>query len=530
MKLENIILPGRDPESRWDVVLEAGRITSIHRSSTFSSDSAAAPASLLLPSLCHPHVHLDKAYLLTCNRQHHHPKTTSHQRPDESSGNTEPGSRSEETGQSDDRHLGSRLKELSHPTYTDLSPQSGSFSEALTFTSRAKHRYTPTDLHLRGSQLLATSLVQGVTSCRAFVELDHVTGHQCIDAAVALKRAFNNKFRLQICAFAQDPIFSTEYGEENRRILDEGLEEYGTDVEVLGTTPYVEETVDASTRNIQWAIETALEHALHLDFHLDYNLDETRAPMVWDVLRLLKQARWNERAQKGKTIVLGHCSRLTMCSDSEMVELAKEVKESELPVYFVALPTSDLFMMGRPLPVTAKMKPEGDQESLQQRSTAHRPRGTLQVVDMIRRFGLSACLAVNNVGNAFTPWGTGDPLSLASMGVGIYQAGTEDDANVLFECVSSRARQAIGLSAEKFAVGHEMVGDESSAGNLGTDCALSDTLDLEEGCAGPFLLVRNEEWVGCPGHLGLEVPARQRVSVRDVVWDPPEASLRQVIY
>ncbi|EXJ86734.1 hypothetical protein A1O3_03688 [Capronia epimyces CBS 606.96] len=494
MRLENIVLPGRDPSSRWEVGVAAGKITSIRPSP--DSFSPSDPASLLLPSLCHPHIHLDKAYLLTGNSQHHP-------------------SRSQPTSRSDEL-----------PDYTDLTPQSGSFSEALAFTSRAKQRYTPADLHLRGSQLLATSLLQGVTSCRAFVELDHVTGDKCLEVAVALKRGFNDKLRLQICAFAQDPIFSTEHAEENRRILNHALQQYESEIEALGTTPYVEETPEASERNIRWAIETALAYSLHLDFHLDYNLDKDRAPMVWDVLRLLKQARWNERAEKGKTIVLGHCSRLTLCSDVELVVLAKAIRDSELPIHFVGLPTSDLFMMGRPQSTEARPEPSGLQA---QDQSAHRPRGTLQVLDMIHRLGLSACLSVNNVGNAFTPWGTGDPLSLASLGVGIYQAGTDDDARTLFECVSSRARRALGLSIEK-AAEKAARGQDVQQTDMSVVEADGDTLDLKEGRTGPFLLIRNEEWVGCPGHLGLKVPARQRVRVRDVVWDPPEIVLRQVIY
>lgn len=56
-----------------------------------------------------------------------------------------------------------------HPSYSDLEPQSGSFQEALSNTSQAKARYTEQDLYLRGSQLLAASYTQGVTSLRAFV-------------------------------------------------------------------------------------------------------------------------------------------------------------------------------------------------------------------------------------------------------------------------------------------------------------------------------------------------------------------------
>jgi cytosine/adenosine deaminase-related metal-dependent hydrolase len=514
MKLQNVILPGRDPKSRWNVTLESDTITSItpaDPSSSPSTSSPGTPSSLLLPPLCHPHIHLDKAYILTCN-SHHNPLT----------------SYEAQVGQLSD--------------YTDLTPQSGSFSEALTKTSQAKQRYTLEDLYLRGSQLLATSLTQGVTSCRAFVEVDHVTGDMCITTAISLKKCFAKAgltqrgtgefgFKLQICAFAQDPIFSTENGERNRHLLEKVLDEhmyYDGDceqqmIEALGSTPYVERSHAAALDNIKWAIETGLKKSLHLDFHLDYNLDPHQPAMVWDVLRLLREANWNERARPDKTIVLGHCTRLTLFDEAEMARLAREIRESKLPVHFVGLPTSDLFMMGRPSPPPSPS--EEDSKKTAARARANRPRGTLQVLSMIKDHGLNACLSVNNVGNAFTPWGTGDPLALASLGVGVYQAGTEDDAVKLYECVSTRARRAIGLSAPPM----KDTMPETTSSREDENTPGEDSVILAEGHSGDILLIRNEEWVGCPGHLGMKIPARQRVSVRDVVWDPPDIKLRQIL-
>ncbi|KIW37624.1 uncharacterized protein PV06_10265 [Exophiala oligosperma] len=481
MKLENVILPCRDSKSRWTVTIDFDNdntITSIDPTTEPPNKSESAePASLLLPTLCHPHIHLDKAYILTCNVQHNPPFSSAES---DSGGN-------------------------GLPDYTDLAPQSGSFGEALTKTSEAKRRYTSEDLYLRGSQLLGTSLTQGVTSCRAFVELDHVTKTLCLEAAISLQTAFAKQMNVQICAFAQDPIFSTEYGSENLRILEAALDHDGPKrhIGALGTTPYVETSREASLENITWAIETAIKYSLNLDFHLDYNLDQDQPALVWDVIRLLKEAKWKERANPNKTIVLGHCTRLTLFTNTEMSRLAEEIREPKLPIHFVGLPTSDLFMMGRP----STNSHDG--------YTSKRPRGTLQVLDMIQK-GIDACLSVNNVGNAFTPWGNGDPISLASMGVGIYQSGTEDDATRLYECVSTRAKRAIGLTNTGGGGG-----DESSSDNQG--------LVLEEGCKGPLLLIHNEEWVGCPGHLSMKIPARQRVSVRDVVWDVPEVKLRKIV-
>ncbi|KAK6063675.1 hypothetical protein SCUP234_13315 [Seiridium cupressi] len=382
LSIKRVVIPARNNKTRWDLEVKNGAIRTI-RPSDQQQTEPEVTSDMLLPALCHPHIHLDKPYILTCN---HSPS----------------------------RH---------HPDYSDLAPTSGSFGEALTNTSEAKKRYTRDDLYMRGAQLLAASYRQGVTSLRAFVEIDHVTDTLALETAIKLKDEFAHLVTVQICAFAQDPVFSGDFGAQNREAIQSALSNFAHAIDVLGTTPYVEKAREAAAENIEWAVKTALANDLHLDFHLDYNLEPSSSlqPLTYTVIDVLQKHQWANEADKSKTIVLGHCTQLSTICASELEDLAEKIKESKLPVHFVGLPTSDLFMMGRPDSGNASSKPHS------------RPRGTLQVPSLIKNYGLSACLGVNNVGNAFTPFGSGDPLQLASWGVGIYQAGTVDDARVLHD-------------------------------------------------------------------------------------------------
>ncbi|KAI0424942.1 hypothetical protein F5Y09DRAFT_347206 [Xylaria sp. FL1042] len=455
MILENIVPDARGHSAvQWDIELQDGHVQSIR----LSKSSSDTPPQLLLPPLCHPHIYLDTAYILTCNN-------------------------------------GASSR---HSDYSDLCPSSGSFHEALANTSQAKERYTFDDLYLRRSQLLATSYTQGVTSMRAFVELDHVSGILLLTVAIRLKRDFAHLLELQICAFAQDPIFSTTHGHANRAIIDDVLAEFSPLIGALGTTPYVETSGEASPSNIKWAITRALKYHLHLDFHLDYTLESplpAKRPLTYSVIKLLKEHDWMQIADNSKTIVLGHCTQLSMLGNAERETLAELVIASKLPIHFVGLPTSDLYMMGRPSSAS---------------SLGHnRPRGTIHVPSMTQYLGLSACLGVNNVGNAFTPFGTGDPLQLASWAVGIYQAGTVKDAGLLYSCVSNRARQAIGLE----------------------DGPLYGSIHEGQKLRG-YLLLKNQLAVKLPGgpsQSSISISPRYRLSLKDVVWDPPEINLRSVL-
>ncbi|KAJ5987387.1 hypothetical protein N7451_011752 [Penicillium sp. IBT 35674x] len=419
--------------STWNIKLEypsdsQGTIASVTPHESSGDD---LPPSLALPALTHPHIHLDKAFI-------------------------------------------HNAREYSH-----LLPRTGTFQEALSFTTTAKESFTEADLLKRGEWLLAESVSSGVTAMRAFVEVDHTVQLICLDAAVTLKSQWSEACHIQIACFAQDPIFSSKYGEENRSLIEKALGNYPK-IDVLGTTPYVESSVEASKKNIEWAVDRALLLDKHVDFHLDYNLDPGKEALIWHVLQTLQQRGWTSRTTR-RRVMLGHCTRLTLLPDEEWNKVSRFIHENDLPVSFVGLPTSDLYMAAPP-----------DQGGPHQR-----PRGTLRVPELIRKHNLDVVIGVNNVGNAFTPWGSADPLFLACVGVGVYQAGAQDDAKLLYECVSTRARAAIGLSAET-------------------------SLVVQPGICPDLVLFHDRDDTGC----GI---SRPRTSVAEVVWDPPMRTSRSVI-
>ncbi|OQE25382.1 hypothetical protein PENSTE_c006G09865 [Penicillium steckii] len=459
--IRGIKLPGSS--AIWDIKVDfpsdspQGRITSITPHDSITSSSADLPRSgsdkdtqtrtqtpLVLPSLVHPHIHLDKAFI------------------------------------------------HSEPQYEHLLPVSGSFHEALSFTAAAKELFTLPDLIKRGEWLLAESVCAGVTAMRAFVEVDHVVKLTCVEAAVTLKKKWSENCEIQIVCFAQDPIFSTEHAGQNLSYIEEALEKY-SEIEVIGTTPYVETSVEKSKQNIEWAITRAMQLDKHVDFHLDYNLDEGKEALVWHVLHTLIRCGWN-RQSTSRQIMLGHCTRLTLFTKEEWTQIAHLIKSNDLPVTFVGLPTSDLYMASPP-PTSTSTSTTGQT----------RVRGTLPVPDLIRDHGLDAVIGVNNLGNAFTPWGTADPLFLACLGVGIYQSGTRADAELLYECVSTRARAAIGL------------------GKDGSDCRSSVGLRVVEDQCPNLVLFYDRDMSKC----GVSRPQR---SVADIVWNPPSFSSRDVVF
>lgn len=392
-------LPRRPRESLWDITLRGNEIIIIepHIQEHVSVGILDADGRLLAPSLCHAHVHLDKCFLL----------------PDEK--------------------------------YQDLEIVSGDFQEAMRLTGEAKQRFQHDDLLRRGRRLIQDSIDAAVTSMRAFVEVDEIVELKCVRAARDLKLEFQECCHIQICVFAQLALFSgdLDVGKRRRQLLEEALAY--PEIDAIGSTPYVEDDILKSTQNISWTIGKVLETGKHLDFHLDYNLDPEIPATIWTVLEELNRQKWTEKAASTQTICLGHCTRLTHFRPSQWETLAAAI--GDLSISFIGLPMSDLFMMGRP-----KQSWEAGVDRL---------RGTLQVPALINLYQLRGAIAINNVGNAFTPQGTCDPLALASLGVGIYQSGTTADAELLYECVSTRARNAIGLGPDT-KLGNFIEGDSAN--------------------------------------------------------------------
>lgn len=328
-KIARVRLPGKPPSSLWDVSVAEGRVASIDPHATQQGgdgvhhDTLDGGDRLLAASLCHAHIHLDKCFL------------------------------------------------LQDPKYSDLQIETGDFQEAMEMTGKAKARFDQDDLLRRGRRLIDESISHGVTAMRAFVEVDGTVQFRCIVAGLKLKAEYQNRCHIQLCAFAQLPLFSGEDGgEEVRKLM--GLAATIDDIEVLGSTPYVEEDQTRQEANLHWITLLALTNGKHLDLHLDYFLEEHKLPLIWTAIDIARDYLWTEK--QGKKITLGHCTRLTRFTEHEWKSLKERI--GNLPVTFVGLPTSDLFMMRTPENV----------------------RGTLPVVELIQRHGLDAAVAINNVG------------------------------------------------------------------------------------------------------------------------------------
>ncbi|TFK40551.1 hypothetical protein BDQ12DRAFT_679655 [Crucibulum laeve] len=384
----NVRLPYADQEKaaqRWMVECLDGLITKI--TSFQPEESLANPpwtsvdanGSLMLPSLCHSHIHLDKCFILD------------------------------------------RCGELVN----------GDFSEAMRVTNEAKANFAldTDDLYGRGNRLIRESIENGVTAMRAHVEVDTTVKFTCLDVGLALQAKYQPVSDIQVAVFAQEPLFvasgDTTPG-PNFYLLEEAIKREG--VTVVGSAPYVEATVELAKRNIALIFEIARLQSIELiDFHLDYNLDPTSEPLIYEVITQMKCCYENPVTVYRPRISIGHATRLQLFTPEEWQGLVNSI--GDLPITFISLPQSDIYMQGR----------------AEKDTTLGPPRGTLRVPYLARKYGLQVAMSVNNVENAFTPQGSLDPLSLCTFGAAIFQAVIPEDLRALTRSVTLTSKLAMGM-------------------------------------------------------------------------------------
>lgn len=231
--------------------------------------------------------------------------------------------------------------------------------------------------------------------------------------------------------FAQEPLFSSQddtVAGPNFSLLKDATLRHS--VAVIGSAPYVESTIEQAKMNIGLIFDTADAcNVNHVDFHIDYNLDPNSELLIYEVIAQLKrryersrtshQGRDPESSRKEfrkgpcPRVTIGHATRLQLFTQMQWRDLVEAI--SDLPITFVGLPQSDMFIQGRAF----KDEPLGA------------PRGTLRVPYIARNYGLQIAMSVNNIENAFTPQGSLDPLSLCTFGVAVFQISTPEDIRTL---------------------------------------------------------------------------------------------------
>jgi cytosine deaminase len=293
--------------------------------------------------------------------------------------------------------------------------QEGTLAEALRVTAAAKRSFTVQDVRARARRLLDRAVALGTTAMRGHVEVDPIVGLRGVEAILPLRAEYADRLDLELCAFAQEGILQAPGTEALLRAA------LRAGANLVGGCPY-NDTDGAA--HVDRVFALAREFDCRVDFHADF-ADEPVNRHVEVIADRTERHGWQGR------VAIGHLTELAACDGAEQARIAKRLHDAGIAV--IILPATDLYLMGR-----------GDTRNV---------RRGLAPVKRLHAAGVTVAAATNNVQNAFTPVGNGDPLLLTYLLVLGAHMGADADMAVALDMVTVAPARILGRRDHGVAVG-----------------------------------------------------------------------------
>ncbi|THF81312.1 amidohydrolase family protein [Cohnella fermenti] len=289
--------------------------------------------------------------------------------------------------------------------------EAADLKEAIAMTAALKGGYSPEDIGARSRRLLDRASRFGVTRMRTQVEIDPILRLMSWESAAGLKKEYAGRIELQLVAFPQEGIF---WQPGTAELLEEAAR---AGADAIGGVPYNDRD---SLEHLDYVFRLAESFGLPVDLHLDFS-DDPEQLAIADVIELTKKF-----GLQGK-VAVGHLTSLGSAEPDTARRIAAGMAEAG--IHAMTLPATDLYLNGR--------------------QDAYRVRRGLTPVKLLLDAGVNVVFGSNNVRNAFTPFGTGDPLDIALLLGQTAHMGSAREARLLAEMCTSRAAEALGSRGTK---------------------------------------------------------------------------------
>lgn len=296
-----------------------------------------------------------------------------------------------------------------------LSGDVTTLEDAIAKSGELKRFFTAADINERSMRVIRQAVIRGVTRMRCHVEVDPVIGLIGMETTLALKERLRDVIDLQIVAFPQEGIF--------RDGVTQGLMERAISMgaDVVGGITYNDRDLG---EHLEFVFRLAQKNGLPVDLHADFS----ERP---DQLAILEVVKMTERFGMQGKVSVGHLTSLGAVRKVRAEAIAEAI--SKAGIHVMCLPATDLYLNGR-----------GEEPAT--------GRG-LTPVRLLLDKGVNVVYGSNNIQNAFTPFGTADPLDIGLLVAQASHMGSEQDAKIVVEMATTRAAAALGLDSYGLRVG-----------------------------------------------------------------------------
>ncbi len=323
-----------------------------------------------------------------------------------------------------------------------LPPRFGTLEEAIRLTGILKSKQEKQDVLDRSRQVLDMAVKNGTVFVRAHPDVDPIQGLIGVETALLLKDEYRDLLDLQIVAFPQEGWLKTSGVQE---LMEQAL---AMGADVVGGCPYNELSWDDTRSHIDKVFDLAQKRNLDIDMHVDF-ADDTQDRRFAATEYIARKTI--ETGYRGR-VSLGHVTSLGSLTPDTLKPIIDLLREAD--IHIITLPATDTYLGGRRDEIN--------------------PRRGLTPVRALHAAGVNVAYSSNNIRNAFTPFGKGDPLQIGNLLAHLIQFGTPEHQADILKMSTSNAARAVGLS-DKYGLA---VGKQADLMILDTQVVADALLDL----------------------------------------------------
>jgi cytosine deaminase len=285
-----------------------------------------------------------------------------------------------------------------------LTHEAETLDDAIAITGELKKCFTKEDIAERARRVLEHEIHYGTTAVRAHVEVDDVLQLKAIETILQLKQEFSDRLRMQIVVFPQEGIFK----QRDVKDLMHAALDMGADV--VGGIPYNDPDPE---EHLDFVFDLAQHYGKPVDVHIDLSDN----PEQLDIVSL---AHHTIRYGMQGSVTAGHLTSLGSVPADKAARIADLIAEAGITV--ASLPLTDVYLNGR--------------------DDAQAPRRGVTPVGLLMKHGANVVISTNNIQNAFTPFGNGDPLNPANMTAELEHMGSAVQQHAIMNAITVNAEEA----------------------------------------------------------------------------------------
>lgn len=291
----------------------------------------------------------------------------------------------------------------------------GTLFEGIRLWSGYRKNLTKDEVQKRALRTLKLYREKGVQFVRSHVDISHdLTAFR---ALLELKEQVADEIEIQLAAFPQDGIFTSETVRKN---LEEAVR-MGADV--VGGIPHFELTREHGSRSIRYIMELAQKYDKLVDIHCD-EIDDEQSRFL-EVL-----AAEAYETGMGKKVSASHTTAMHSYNDAYCSKLFRVLHMSGINI--IANPLVNVNLQGR-------------------FDTYPKRRGITRIKELLEN-GINVSMGHDDIYDPFYPLGNGDMTEVLSMGLHLCHMMGYQELNQSYRIITWHGADSLNLEPERYGI------------------------------------------------------------------------------